>query len=50
MTQLVQEVLEGGLGVHTVDQLRGRLSQRSIPNPATFERANCIKTLASHPA
>ena len=33
----------------TVDQLRGRLSQRSIPNPATFERANYIKTLASHP-
>jgi dihydroorotate dehydrogenase (fumarate) len=33
----------------TVDQLWGRLSQRSIPNPATFERANYIKTLASHP-
>jgi dihydroorotate dehydrogenase (fumarate) len=37
-------------GYETVDQLRGRLSQRSIPNPATFERANYIKTLASHPA
>ena len=37
-------------GHDTVDQLRGRLSQRSIPNPATFERANYIKTLASHPA
>jgi dihydroorotate dehydrogenase (fumarate) len=36
-------------GYDTVDQLRGRLSQRSIPNPATFERANYIKTLASHP-
>jgi dihydroorotate dehydrogenase (fumarate) len=39
-----------GHGYDTVDQLRGRLSQRSIPNPATFERANYIKTLASHPA
>jgi dihydroorotate dehydrogenase (fumarate) len=37
-------------GFETVDQLRGRLSQRSIPNPAAFERANYIKTLASHPA
>jgi len=26
----------------------GRLSQRSVPNPAAFERANYIKTLASH--
>jgi dihydroorotate dehydrogenase (fumarate) len=33
----------------TVEQLRGRLSQRSVPNPAAFERANYIKTLASHP-
>jgi hypothetical protein len=33
----------------TVDQLRGLLSQRSIPDPATFERANYIATLASHP-
>ena len=33
----------------TVEQLRGRLSQRSIPDPAAFERANYIKTLASHP-
>jgi dihydroorotate dehydrogenase (fumarate) len=36
-------------GYETVDQLRGRLSQRSIPDPAAFERANYIKTLASHP-
>jgi dihydroorotate dehydrogenase (fumarate) len=28
----------------------GRLSQRSVPNPAAFERANYIKTLASHAA
>jgi dihydroorotate dehydrogenase (fumarate) len=34
----------------TVDQLRGRLSQRSVPDPAAFERANYIKTLASRTA
>jgi dihydroorotate dehydrogenase (fumarate) len=39
-----------GHGYETVDQLRGRLSQRSVPDPATFERANYIKTLASHAA
>jgi dihydroorotate dehydrogenase (fumarate) len=37
-------------GHGTVDQLRGRLSQRSVPDPAAFERANYIRTLASHPA
>jgi dihydroorotate dehydrogenase (fumarate) len=36
-------------GFETLDQLRGRLSQRSVPDPAAFERANYIKTLASHP-
>jgi dihydroorotate dehydrogenase (fumarate) len=36
--------------LETVDQLRGRLSQRSVANPAAFERANYIKTLASHSA
>jgi dihydroorotate dehydrogenase (fumarate) len=36
-------------GYETVDQLRGRLSQRSVPDPAAFERANYLKTLASHP-
>jgi dihydroorotate dehydrogenase (fumarate) len=36
-------------GFETLDQLRGRLSQRSVPDPATFERANYLKTLASHP-
>jgi dihydroorotate dehydrogenase (fumarate) len=36
-------------GFGTLDQLRGRLSQRSVPDPAAFERANYIKTLASHP-
>jgi len=39
-----------GHGFQTLDQLRGRLSQRSVPNPAAFERANYIKTLASHAA
>jgi dihydroorotate dehydrogenase (fumarate) len=34
----------------TLDQLRGRLSQRAVPDPAAFERANYIRTLASHPA
>jgi len=33
----------------TIDQLRGQLSQRSVPDPAAFERANYLKTLASHP-
>jgi dihydroorotate dehydrogenase (fumarate) len=50
-------LLESGLrdwmdrhSYETVDQLRGLLSQRSIPDPAAFERANYIMTLASHPA
>jgi dihydroorotate dehydrogenase (fumarate) len=34
-------------GFETVDQLRGRLSQRSIPDPAAFERANYVRTLMS---
>jgi dihydroorotate dehydrogenase (fumarate) len=38
-----------GHGYEALDQFRGRLSQRSIPNPAAFERANYLKTLASHP-
>jgi dihydroorotate dehydrogenase (fumarate) len=33
----------------TLDQLRGRASQRTVPDPAAFERANYIRTLASHP-
>jgi dihydroorotate dehydrogenase (fumarate) len=37
-------------GYETVDQLRGQLSQRSVPDPAAFERANYIKTLASRTA
>ena len=38
-----------GHGYETIDQLRGQLSQRSVPDPAAFERANYIKTLASRP-
>src|SRR4029450_5383937 len=34
----------------TVEQSRARASQRSVPDPAAFERANYIRTLASHPA
>jgi dihydroorotate dehydrogenase (fumarate) len=37
-----------GHGQETVDQLRGRLSQRSVPDPIAFERANYLSTLASH--
>jgi dihydroorotate dehydrogenase (fumarate) len=37
-----------GHGFATLDQLRGRLSQRSIPDPVAFERANYLSTLASH--
>jgi dihydroorotate dehydrogenase (fumarate) len=36
-------------GFETLAQLRGRLSQQSVPDPAAFERANYIRTLASHP-
>src|SRR5215204_3001171 len=35
-----------GHGFETLDQFRGRLSQRSVPDPAAFERANYLKTLA----
>ena len=37
-------------GYETVEQLRGQLSQRSVPDPAAFERSNYIKTLASRTA
>jgi dihydroorotate dehydrogenase (fumarate) len=47
--------LEAGLrdwlgrhGHQSVDQVRGRLSQRSVPDPAAFERANYLKVLATH--
>ena len=34
-------------GFETLEQLRGRLSQRSVPDPAAFERANYVRTLKS---
>jgi dihydroorotate dehydrogenase (fumarate) len=34
-------------GHESVDRVRGRLSQRSVPDPAAFERANYLKVLAS---
>jgi dihydroorotate dehydrogenase (fumarate) len=37
-------------GYETVDQLRGRLSQRAVPDPAAFERVNYLKVLASRAA
>ena len=40
--------LDGRARVRDRRPARGRLSQRSVPNPAAFERANYIKTLASH--
>ncbi len=33
----------------STDQARGSLSQRSVPNPAAFERSNYAQTLASYP-
>jgi hypothetical protein len=48
----VETRLRDGMDRHhyeTLDQLRGRASQRSVADPAAFERANYIKTLASHP-
>jgi dihydroorotate dehydrogenase (fumarate) len=36
-----------GHGYETLDQLRGRASQRSVPDPAAFERANYVRTLMS---
>jgi dihydroorotate dehydrogenase (fumarate) len=37
-------------GHQSVDRVRGRLSQRSVPDPAAFERANYLKVLASRRA
>jgi dihydroorotate dehydrogenase (fumarate) len=34
-------------GHRSLDQVRGRLSQRSVRDPAAFERANYLKVLAS---
>lgn len=37
-------------GHGSFDQVRGRLSQRSVRDPAAFERANYLKVLASRTA
>ena len=38
-----------GRGMPSVDFLRGLRSQRSVPDPAAWERANYITMLATHP-
>jgi dihydroorotate dehydrogenase (fumarate) len=35
-------------GYESVNQLRGSMSLRSVPNPAAFQRANYLKVLRSH--
>ena len=37
-------------GYESLDQVRGKLSQRSVRDPAAFERANYLKVLAGHRA
>src|SRR6266511_3570941 len=37
-------------GHESLDQVRGKLSQRSVRDPAAFERANYLKVLAGHRA
>jgi dihydroorotate dehydrogenase (fumarate) len=32
----------------SIDQMRGSLSRRSVPDPSPFERGNYIKTLSSY--
>jgi dihydroorotate dehydrogenase (fumarate) len=32
----------------SVEQMKGSMSQRSVANPAAFERANYMKTLNSY--
>jgi len=44
----LQDWLEGR-GMPSVDFLRGLRSQRSVPDPAAWERANYITMLATHP-
>jgi dihydroorotate dehydrogenase (fumarate) len=35
-------------GFESVDELRGRVSALSVPNPAEFERANYVNILDSY--
>ena len=37
-------------GYESPDQVRGKLSQHSVRDPAAFERANYLKVLAGHRA
>jgi dihydroorotate dehydrogenase (fumarate) len=37
-----------GLGLTSLATVRGRLSQRGVPDPAAYERANYLRTLLSH--
>ncbi len=49
----VEAHLRDWLGRHrheSVEQIRGKLSQRSVRDPAAFERANYLKVLSGHPA
>src|SRR6266508_2450893 len=49
----VEVHLREWLGRHrheSVEQIRGKLSQRSVRDPAAFERANYLKVLSGHPA
>src|SRR6266511_3823446 len=48
----VEVHLRNWLGRHrheSVEQIRGKLSQRSVRDPAAFERANYLKVLSGHP-
>jgi dihydroorotate dehydrogenase (fumarate) len=38
----------GRYGYESLDQVRGKLSQRSVRDPGAFERANYLKVLAGH--
>jgi dihydroorotate dehydrogenase (fumarate) len=38
----------GRHGYQSVEEIRGKLSQRSVRDPAAFERANYLKVLAGH--
>ena len=35
---------------HSIDQMKGSMSQKAVANPAAFERANYMKVLNSYDA
>jgi dihydroorotate dehydrogenase (fumarate) len=46
----IEKAMRDWMGEHeyeSVTQMKGSMSQRSVPNPAAFERANYMKTLNS---